>query len=55
MQWEYRIEIFDSNNINKVQELLNNFGSYGWELINVSDDFQTYFFKRIKEEKEERC
>lgn len=47
-KWEYKIEKLLSNKKDKAEEILNSFGSEGWELINVNKGgtFTSYTFKR---------
>lgn len=42
--WEYHSVRFDSGTSVNLDEWLNAFGSFGWELIAVRD--QRYYFKR---------
>lgn len=55
MKWEYRVEICDYKKSPTTEDFLNALGVKGWELIQINENPRLFFFKRLLEEKEERC
>jgi hypothetical protein len=51
-KWEYRVEwlgLHPTEKFGRAQEVLNEYGSYGWELVNAAprgDNLLMFVFKR---------
>jgi hypothetical protein len=52
MKWQYEVFFLPISHLNTAEQILNNYGSGGWELVAVTDTQGTtpqfvYYFKRL--------